>query len=125
MADPRLSIVANFRGKSPPKRGVECPYCGSPRTRNTDTGWANDGTIPVHRAKCWDCRGNFVTAEVVVPDVRGVSPFDEIKRMRHRDSHRRRRGFHGGEPRTRRLDSDRLVIRVKVLRGRWANRRAA
>jgi len=122
-----MSAVATYRHLKPPKRGVECPECGSPRTRQTDTGWANDGTLPVHRVRCWDCGRSFVTTEVVVPGARGLSPFDEVKRLLHRDSHRRNRGYHGGPPRTARIESDRLDIRVKVVAGRWRGnvRRAA
>jgi hypothetical protein len=73
----------------------------------------------LHRVRCWDCGRYFVTAEVVVPGARGISGFDEEKRRQHRDSHRRRRGYHGGEPRTGRIESDWLTVNVKVIPGRW------
>lgn len=120
-----MIVDSDYRARSKPS--VECPACGSPRCAKLGGGRANDGSIPIRYRRCRDCEHSFVTAEVVVPGMKSISPLDEDFRKRNRDYKRVISNYKGGVPRGGvRVESDRLIVSVKVQRKpRQGYRRAA
>jgi hypothetical protein len=101
--------------------GVECPECGSPRTRKVaglTFGRANDGSVPVRRYGCADCDTRYLVAALVLPAGTSISALDEDVRARGKMKQRREHGYWGTGPRGGfRLSSDRLEIRVRLVPG--------
>lgn len=115
------------------KRYPPCPaimpnhtVCGDRQRYHINTGWANDGTIPV---RSYGCANGHVrlTAEVPIPDFTTLTSLDGRLRRQRREYHRKADGYKGGIPRTQRFEDDRLHVNVTVARGRstWKGRRAA
>ena len=100
--------------------------CGNRQRSHVNTGWANEGTIPV---RSYNCANGHVelTAEVPVLGNTSITSLDGNLR-RHRRAYRRKSdGYQGGPPRTQRFESDELMAHVTVVKGRstWKGRKAA
>lgn len=114
--------------KYPPCPAVMPNYtvCGSRKRKHVNTGWANDGTIPV---RSYSCENGHVriTAEVPVTTQTAITSLDGNLRRQRRESHRKADGYQGGTPRTQRFEDDRLIVHVTIAKGRstWKGRKAA
>lgn len=102
------------------RAGVECPECGSVRTRCRGGG-RSDGGYRLRRRQCDDCRLIFCTAEVVLLYDDGtpapLTALDTEHRWYHRKEQRSRMGYHGTDMgRKPYTESARIHLRVKVSR---------
>ena len=96
--------------------GVECPECGSVRTRTLATGRTDDG-IRLRRRRCIDCYAvSFLTVEVPIEATWGE--LDTDYKLRQRDYSRRKQGYQGRYSMARTRPMARLEVKVKVVRAK-------
>ena len=72
--------------------GVECPECGSIKTRTRATGYSYDDDR-VRRRQCADCLHYFLTIEVAVPPGVAWGELVPYSRARDRDANYERFGW--------------------------------
>jgi len=77
--------------------GVECPGCGSIRTKTLDTGYTDFG-LRLRRRKCIDCdEQSFSTVEVMVPlPFTALDTNRALKKVlfeRRKNGHQPRKGY--------------------------------
>lgn len=100
------------------RNNVECPDCGSVKTRCRGGGRSDDGHR-LRRRICDDCGMIFTTAEVVLLYDDGtpapLSALDSEHRWYHREEQRRRIKYHGTRGgRKAYVEPARVSIRVRV-----------
>lgn len=98
----------------------ECPECGHAYANQLESGWANDGTLPLRSYTCVNACGTYMSVELVLPKgVTSMSALDENYRKRRRDSARKKHGYHGTPPRGGfRLLSDRIKGTLYIVPGK-------
>ena len=100
--------------------------CGNRERKHVNTGWANEGTIPVRSYSC--AHGHVrLTAEVPITTPTSITSLDGNLRRRRREYHRKADGYAGNPPRTQRFEDDELAVSVMVLKGRstWKGKKVA
>lgn len=112
------------------KNRPPCPNCQGRKQRSYTSGWANDETIPVMVVKCLDCGYLGHQGTIWLPDNTSLNALDEGRRMLNRMYHRlRNKSYAQLRPLTRqrgrRLTSDRLDIRARIIPGRVDDHLAA
>lgn len=105
------------------KNRPPCPNCEGGRQHSLTSGWANDQTIPITYVKCDDCGYLGYQATVWLPEGTSLNRLDEGRRAYLRLYRRQQRGAFASlrpvKPRgSRRIDSDRLDINIRIIAGR-------
>lgn len=90
-----------------PKRGAECPDCGSIKTYVRNTGHDEDGRV-IRRRICLQCDKIFGTVEIVLPEEFSFTLTDTYRENRTKHTARR--------------SQDRIFIgTVKIIPGKRSN----
>ena len=91
--------------------GVECPECGSIRTRCRSTGYTHDNDR-VRRRACDDCGRWFMTVETVLPDDLTWGEMVPYSRAHDRTRHQVKFGYRRNPNLLRPVASLNIEIRV-------------